>query len=51
MAAAMESYIRLGIRRITLNTQEDNLASHKLYEKFGFRRLGDRIPLWVKNIG
>jgi ribosomal protein S18 acetylase RimI-like enzyme len=50
MAAAMESYIHLGVRTVTLNTQLDNLASHRLYEKFGFRRIGERIPLWVMDI-
>lgn len=50
MAAAMESYIQLGLRTVTLNTQLDNLVSHRLYEKFGFRRIGERIPLWVMDI-
>ncbi len=50
MAAAMESYIRKDVSRVTLNTQLDNLASHRLYEKFGFRRIGERIPLWVMEI-
>ena len=50
MAAAMESYIHLGMGTVTLNTQLDNLASHRLYEKFGFRRIGERIPLWVMDL-
>jgi ribosomal protein S18 acetylase RimI-like enzyme len=50
MASAMESYVRMGIKNVTLNTQLDNLASHRLYEKFGFRRIGERIPLWVMDL-
>jgi len=50
MDHAMQTYRKLGISNVTLNTQLDNVASHHLYEKFGFRRLGERIPLWLMNI-
>jgi ribosomal-protein-alanine N-acetyltransferase len=37
-----------GARRITLNTQEDNYASQRLYRRFGFRPTGDIAPiLWL----
>ncbi|MFZ0544436.1 MAG: GNAT family N-acetyltransferase [Candidatus Promineifilaceae bacterium] len=51
MAAAMERYRRRGIKRVSLNTQLDNIASHRLYEKFGFYRTGEQMPVWVMNIG
>lgn len=51
MNAAIRSYKTLGFKQITLNTQYDNHASHRLYEKFGFKFLGDRVPLWVMEIG
>ncbi|MCX7854664.1 MAG: GNAT family N-acetyltransferase, partial [Anaerolineae bacterium] len=35
-----------GVREVTLNTQEDNIASQRLYERFGFRPLGPRIVAW-----
>jgi ribosomal protein S18 acetylase RimI-like enzyme len=50
MVAAFDAYRQKGISNVTLNTQQDNLASHRLYEKFGFRQLGERIPLWVMKI-
>jgi ribosomal protein S18 acetylase RimI-like enzyme len=50
MEHALQTYKKLGISNVTLNTQLDNVASHHLYEKFGFRRLGERIPLWLMDI-
>lgn len=50
MTAALECYKRLGINQITLNTQLDNLDSHRLYERLGFIRTGDRVPLWLMKI-
>jgi ribosomal-protein-alanine N-acetyltransferase len=50
MIAALESYKRLGIDQITLNTQLDNLASHRFYERLGFIRTGERVPLWLMKI-
>ncbi len=35
-----------GIQEVTLNTQEDNIASRRLYERFGFRPFGPRIVAW-----
>lgn len=35
-----------GVKEVTLNTQEDNVASRGLYERFGFRPLGPRIIAW-----
>ncbi len=35
-----------GIQEVTLNTQEDNVASRRLYERFGFRPFGPRIVAW-----
>jgi len=50
LKSAIEGYRRYGIRRVSLNTQLDNFSSHKLYERFGFREVGFRIPVWVLNI-
>lgn len=46
LAHALDGYARRGISSITLNTQLDNIASQKLYEKFGFERNGERFPVW-----
>ncbi len=37
-----------GARRVTINTQESNAASLRLYEQIGFRRIGRRVPLLVR---
>jgi len=50
MESAFESYRQQGFVNITLNTQLDNLASDHLYEKFGFRKLGEHIPMWVMKL-
>ncbi|MFZ2359572.1 MAG: GNAT family N-acetyltransferase [Anaerolineae bacterium] len=39
-----------GARRVTINTQESNQASLRLYEQAGFRRVGGRVPLLVRTI-
>ena len=44
---AIEEYQRRGYQHITLNTQVDNAASHRLYEKFSFSASGEQMPLWV----
>ncbi len=48
--AAFEHYRRRGLKRVSLNTQLDNVASHRLYERFGFYRTGDQMPVWVLDI-
>lgn len=37
-----------GAQRVTINTQESNMASLRLYEQIGFRRIGRRVPLLVR---
>jgi ribosomal-protein-alanine N-acetyltransferase len=37
-----------GAQRVTINTQESNTASLRLYEQIGFRRIGRRVPLLVR---
>ncbi len=39
-----------GVHRVTINTQESNDASLTLYEQFGFRRVGRRVPLLVRTV-
>lgn len=38
-------------RRLTVNTQSDNTASHALYARLGFRRTGERFPVFALEIG
>jgi len=44
---AILGYRSLGVRRVSLNTQVDNLASQYLYRKFGFYSRGERLPVWA----
>jgi ribosomal protein S18 acetylase RimI-like enzyme len=37
---------RRGALRITVNTQEDNLASIALYERAGFTKTGESFPVY-----
>jgi ribosomal-protein-alanine N-acetyltransferase len=37
---------RRGFHRITVNTQGDNVMSHRLYRKLGFKETGDRYPVY-----
>jgi ribosomal-protein-alanine N-acetyltransferase len=39
-----------GAYRVTINTQESNMISLSLYEQFGFRRVGRRVPLLVRKV-
>jgi ribosomal protein S18 acetylase RimI-like enzyme len=47
---AIEFYHRKGLYAVSLNTQMENIASHKLYLKFGFRPSQQRLPIWILDI-
>ncbi|MBE2224189.1 MAG: GNAT family N-acetyltransferase [Anaerolineae bacterium] len=49
-AHTIEEYQRRGYQHITLNTQVDNDASHRLYKKFGFSATGEQMPMWVMSV-
>jgi len=42
----LEKFLRRGARKVTVNTQSDNLASLGLYAKLGFQRTGDEFPVY-----
>ncbi len=46
LAGAIDNYRRQHISSLTLNTQADNLASRRLYERFGYRLTGYSYPVW-----
>ena len=46
LAHALEGYRKRKLRGVTLNTQEDNVASQRLYTRFGFRPTGFSYPVW-----
>ena len=48
LADALDYALANGIETIGLNTQWQNLASQRLYQGFGFRAVGRRIPVMIK---
>lgn len=44
-------YHRRGLYTVSLNTQSENLASKKLYRKFGFEAAQRPLPIWMLDIG
>jgi len=43
---ALSHFIRRGAYGVTVNTQDDNLASLALYKKMGFSRSGEEYPVY-----
>ncbi|MBX5449305.1 GNAT family N-acetyltransferase [Thermogemmatispora sp.] len=50
MAEAISFFARARVRRIMLNTQEDNRRAHRLYEWFGFVRMPQRGFILCKEL-
>lgn len=44
----LRQFLLRGTFRVTVNTQSDNLASLRLYERLGFQRTGESYPVYVK---
>lgn len=40
-------FAKRGVRTMTVNTQRNNLRSQRLYERYGFRRNGYDLPVWI----
>lgn len=50
LSHAIEGYRQRQLEYVSLNTQIDNYASLRLYEKFGFRPAEERLPVMVKSL-
>ena len=50
MAEAIGFFEKAGATHIMLNTQDDNVHAHRLYERFGFVRLRQRGFVLRKNL-
>jgi len=50
LASALSGYRKRNVNHVSLNTQVDNLVSHRLYRSFGFRSVGDEIPVWALSV-
>ena len=51
LADALDFAASKGAMHITLNTQWHNVTSQRLYKGFGFRAIGRRIPVLIKELG
>jgi ribosomal protein S18 acetylase RimI-like enzyme len=47
---AFAYYHRRGLYTVSLNTQIENYASQKLYQRFGFEPSQQRLPIWILDI-
>ena len=50
LADALDFATEMGARTMTLNTQLRNRSSQRLYEGFGFRQVGRRVPVLLKRL-
>jgi ribosomal-protein-alanine N-acetyltransferase len=50
LTEALVAVIKAGTHWVTLNTQESNLRSQMLYERHGFRRTDERVPVLWKDL-
>jgi ribosomal protein S18 acetylase RimI-like enzyme len=50
LADALDHCRAAGAAFVRLNTQESNVASQHLYQRFGFRRAGRRVPVLVREL-
>jgi len=48
LAEGLDALREAGAEFVTLNTQQDNQRSQRLYRWFGFRRIGEEMLVWVK---
>ncbi|MBM3190895.1 MAG: GNAT family N-acetyltransferase [Chloroflexi bacterium] len=50
LTEALAAMARSGLRSASLNTQEDNSPSRRLYERLGFEATGSRADFWAKQL-
>ena len=43
-------FMKRGVVSITVNTQESNHHSQRLYERYGFKRNGYDLPVWLSSL-
>jgi len=51
LTEALSEMVQAGINWVTLNTQASNLRARRLYERYGFRSIGQPTPLLWKELG
>ncbi|MDW8070661.1 MAG: GNAT family N-acetyltransferase [Anaerolineae bacterium] len=50
LTEALVAMVRAGVTWVTLNTQLSNEPARRLYERYGFRNLGQAVPLLWKDL-
>ena len=51
LADALLRYASLGAAAVSLNTQVNNIPSHRLYAAFGFQPASPPVPVWERSVG
>lgn len=46
----LDQFKQRGARHVTVNTQDDNLVSLTLYQKFGFKRTDEEFPVYIHSL-
>ncbi|MBX3064353.1 MAG: GNAT family N-acetyltransferase [Anaerolineae bacterium] len=46
LGAMLRHFVRRGIESVSVNTQEHNVQSQRLYERYGFERTMQDLPFW-----
>jgi [ribosomal protein S18]-alanine N-acetyltransferase len=47
----LSKFNRRGVRSMTVNTQQSNIRSQRLYARYGFYRNGFDLPIWQYDVG
>jgi ribosomal protein S18 acetylase RimI-like enzyme len=50
VADLLQQFRRRGAKKVTVNTQKDNVTSLKLYQKIGFCLTGEEYPVYLLNL-
>ena len=50
VSSMLRYFWRRGVYGVTVNTQESNLASQRVYTRLGFSRTGFDLPVWLAEL-
>jgi ribosomal protein S18 acetylase RimI-like enzyme len=50
VTSMLHHFWRRGVFGVTVNTQESNIASQRLYTRLGFERTGFDLPVWLARL-
>lgn len=50
VSSVLVQFHQRGVREVTVNTQQDNYVSQRLYERMGFKSTRHSIPVWTLDL-